>query len=218
MTNTQAAILLYPRFTALDAIGPYEVLQRIPSIDITFVAAEKGEIRTENGMLGVTADASIAEIPHPDIVIVPGGIGTRELLDNQELLDWVRTAHESSTFTTSVCTGSLLLAAAGLLPGLTATTHWGATELLRELGAVPVPDRVVEHLDRHIITAAGVSSGIDMALRLAELLVDTTAAQAAQLMIEYDPQPPFDTGSLPKALAVGDELMQRVGEYAQLRS
>jgi transcriptional regulator GlxA family with amidase domain len=130
------------------------------------------------------------------------------------VLDWVRTAHASTTYTTSVCTGSLVLAAAGLLQGLTATTHWGALDVLREHGALPTGERVVEHLDRRIITAAGVSSGIDMALRLVELLVDRTAAEAAQLMIEYDPQPPFDSGSTAKASAA---VVERVVEYAQAR-
>ena len=130
------------------------------------------------------------------------------------MLDWVRRAHETTTFTTSVCTGSLVLAAAGLLDGLTATTHWAAMDVLAKYGATPVGERVVEHLDRRIITAAGVSSGIDMALRLVELLVDRTAAEAAQLMIEYDPQPPFDAGAVDKA---GDDVMTRVIEYASVR-
>ena len=135
-------------------------------------------------------------------------------MDDERVLDWVRTAHHSTTFTTSVCTGSLVLAAAGLLNGLTATTHWSALDVLAEHGAVPTGDRVVEHLDRRIITAAGVSSGIDMALRLVELVIDRTAAEAAQLMIEYDPQPPFDSGSMAKA---GAEVVERVIEYAQSR-
>ena len=130
------------------------------------------------------------------------------------MLDWVRAAHRSSTYTTSVCTGSLVLAAAGLLQNLTATTHWGALDVLAEHGATPTGERVVEHLDERIITAAGVSSGIDMALRLVELLVDRTAAEAAQLMIEYDPQPPFDAGSTAKA---GTAVVERVIEYSRAR-
>ena len=212
--SLQAVIPLFPKFTALDGIGPYEVMQRIPEIDITFIAAERGVVRSENGMLGIEADATFDEITAPDIIVFPGGHGTRGLMDDQHVLDWVRSAHETTTFTTSVCTGSLVLAAAGLLEGLTATTHWSARNVLTEHGAGPVPDRVVEHLDRRIITAAGVSSGIDMALRLVELLFDRTAAEASQLMIEYDPQPPFDTGSLDKST---DEIMTRVIEYAQLR-
>lgn len=210
----QVAIPLFPRFTALDAIGPYEVLQRIPSIDVTFIGHERGEVRSENGMLGVTIDATFEEMPAPDIVVFPGGVGTRTLVDDERVRAWVRAAHESTTYTTSVCTGSLVLGAAGLLNGLTATTHWACYPELEATGAKATAQRVVEHLDRRIITAAGVSSGIDMALRLVELLVDRIAAQASQLMIEYDPQPPFDNGSLAKC---DDEIVNRVIEYAQLR-
>jgi putative intracellular protease/amidase len=210
----QVAIATFPRFTALDGIGPYEVLQRIPELDIVFVAHERGEVRTENGMLGVIADATFEEVPSPDVLLFPGGIGTRPLVQDERVLEWVRNAHRTTRFTTSVCTGSLVLAAAGLLQGLTATTYWSAMEYLEKLGATPTSERVVEHLPERIITAAGVSSGIDMALRLVELLFDTTAAQAAQLMIEYDPQPPFDAGSVAKA---GDDVMARVLEYSQLR-
>jgi transcriptional regulator GlxA family with amidase domain len=212
--DLQVAIPLFPRFTALDAIGPYEVLQRIPTIDVTFVGHRRGEVRTENGRLGVTVDATFEERPDPDVVVFPGGIGTRVLHDDQRVLEWVRHAHRKSRLTTSVCTGSLVLGAAGLLDGLTASTHWASYTELAALGATPTAQRVVEHLDRRIITAAGVSSGIDMALRLVELLVDRTAAQAAQLMIEYDPQPPFDTGSMAKADEV---IVNRVIEYAQFR-
>jgi transcriptional regulator GlxA family with amidase domain len=211
---TSIAIPLFPQFTALDGIGPYEVLQRIPDFDITFVGHRRGVVRSDNGMLGIEVDAAFEELTTPDIVVFPGGFGTRALMTDERVLDWVRTAHSTSTYTTSVCTGSLVLAAAGLLDGLTATTHWGALHILAEHGAVPTDDRVVEHLDRRIITAAGVSSGIDMALRLVEILVDRTAAEASQLMIEYDPQPPFDSGSLAKA---GDAVRQRVVEYAAQR-
>ena len=212
---TSIAIPLFPRFTALDGIGPYEVLQRIPGNEITFIGRERGIVRSDNGFLGVEVDATYDDLPAPDVVVFPGGVGTRELVHDDVVLDWVRRAHETSVFTTSVCTGSLVLAAAGLLDGLTATTHWGAMEYLGKLGAIPSDQRVVEHLDRRIITAAGVSSGIDMALRLVELLVDRTAAEAAQLMIEYDPQPPFDAGSVAKA---GPDVMPRIAEYAASRS
>ena len=208
------AIPLFPRFTALDGIGPYEVLQRIPSIDVVFVGHERGEVRSENGFLGIVRDATFEEVPTPDVVVFPGGVGTRPLMHDERVLDWVRAAHRTTTYTTSVCTGSLVLAAAGLLDGLTATTHWSTYPMLEEHGATPTGTRVVEHLDRRIITAAGVSSGIDMALRLVELLVDDVAAKASQLMIEYDPQPPFDCGAVPK---VDDVVMTRVIEYAQLR-
>lgn len=210
----QTAIPLFDRLTALDAIGPYEVLQRIPEIDITFVGHERGEVRSENGLLGLSRDATFEELPRPNLIVFPGGIGSRALLHDDRVLDWLRTAHETTLFTTSVCTGSLVLGAAGLLDGLTATTHWSAYTTLEELGALPTPDRVVEHLDRRLITAAGVSSGIDMALRLVEVLFDRVAAEAAQLMIEYDPQPPFDAGSVAKA---GPVVIERVVEYAKHR-
>lgn len=212
--SLQVAIALFPRFTALDGVGPYEVLQRIPSIDVTFVGHRRGEVRSENAMLGITVDATFEELPEPDVMVFPGGVGTRPLELDEEVLEWVRHAHRSTRLTTSVCTGSLVLGAAGLLTGLTATTHWSCYGELEAHGAVPTACRVVEHLDERIITAAGVSSGIDMALRLVELLVDRTAAQAAQLMIEYDPQPPFDCGSLAKA---NDTILTRVIEYAQHR-
>jgi transcriptional regulator GlxA family with amidase domain len=210
----QTAIPLFPGFTALDGIGPYEVLQRVPEIDVTFVGHARGEVRSDNGFLGVTVDATFEELPRPDVVVFPGGMGTRPLMTDERVLDWVRTAHEGTRFTTSVCTGSLVLGAAGLLDGLTATTHWGAYDVLERTGAIPTGTRVVEHLDRRIITAAGVSSGIDMALRLVELLIDRTAAEASQLMIEYDPRPPFDAGAVAKA---GKGVMERVVEYAQHR-
>ncbi len=211
---TLVAIPLFPRFTALDAVGPYEVLQRIPSIEVVFVGHRRGEARTENGMLGVTCDATFDEVGAPDVVVFPGGIGTRQLIHDDAIRAWLQSVHPNTTFTTSVCTGALLLAAAGLLNGLTATTHWRAADLLNELGAHYVPERVVEHLPQRIITAAGVSSGIDMALRLVELLVDRQAAQAAQLLIEYDPQPPFDSGALAKADAAA---VARANEYLQAR-
>jgi putative intracellular protease/amidase len=211
---TRIAIPLFPEFTALDGIGPYEVLQRIPGFDVTFVGHRRGVVRSDNGFLGIEVDATFDELTDPEVVVFPGGQGTRVLTTDEPVLDWVRTAHATSRFTTSVCTGSLVLAAAGLLDGRTATTHWAARDELAALGAVPVPDRVVEHLDLRIITAAGVSSGIDMAIRLVEVLVDRTAAEAAQLMIEYDPQPPFDAGALEKA---GEDVVARVVEYAGLR-
>jgi putative intracellular protease/amidase len=211
---TQVAIPLFPRFTALDAVGPYEVLQRIPSIDVVFVGHRRGEVRTENGMLGVTCDATFDEVGAPDVVVLPGGIGTRRLIHDDAIRAWLQSVHPNTTFTTSVCTGALLLAAAGLLDGLTATTHWRAADLLNELGAHYVPERVVEHLPRRIITAAGVSSGIDMALRLVELLVDRQAAQAAQLLIEYDPQPPFDSGAPAKA---DDAVVARANDFLNAR-
>ena len=209
-----AVIPLFPQFTALDGIGPYEVLQRTPEIDVTFIGHERGEVRSENGFLGITRDATFEDFPDPDLIVFPGGVGTRTLADDTRVHDWLRTAHETTRFTTSVCTGSIVLGYAGLLDGLSATTHWSAYGELESTGASPTDSRVVEHLEQRIITAAGVSSGIDMALRLMELLFDRTAAEACQLMIEYDPQPPFDAGAVAKA---GPGVMERVIEYAQHR-
>lgn len=206
------AVALFEQVTALDAIGPYEVLQRLPDADLKFVGHRKGEVRTDNGFLGLMVDHTFGELRNPDIVLVPGGIGTRALVRDEEILDWIRNAHETSQYTTSVCTGSLLLAAAGLLDGIDATTHFSARSILAKYGANPVADRVVHR--GKIITAAGVSSGIDMALTLAERLVDATTAKALQLMIEYDPQPPHDAGALEKA---SPEILTRVQELATHR-
>ncbi|MGB5810567.1 MAG: DJ-1/PfpI family protein [Polyangiales bacterium] len=206
------AIALFEQVTALDAIGPYEVLQRVPGSQLKFVGHRKGEIRTDNGFLGLTVDHTFDEVPRPDVILVPGGIGTRALIHDDTILSWIRTAHETSQYTTSVCTGSLLLAAAGLLGGLDATTHFSARPILTKLGATPVDDRVVHQ--GKIITAAGVSSGIDMALALVERLTDSTTAQAIQLMIEYDPHPPHDTGALEKATP---EILARGQHLATLR-
>jgi putative intracellular protease/amidase len=209
--RTTVAIPLFDQFTALDAIGPYEVLQRVPSVDVVFVGHQTGEVRSDNRMLGITRDAVFEDVPSPDVLVFPGGFGTRALETDDRVLDWVRGVHRTTRFTTSVCTGSLVLAAAGLLTGRTATTHWSTYADLERLGAIPVADRVVEHVDCRIVTAAGVSSGIDMALRLVELLEDRTAAEAVQLMIEYDPSPHVNSGSVAKT---SDETMVRVIEYA----
>jgi transcriptional regulator GlxA family with amidase domain len=191
------ALLLFDRLTALDAVGPYEVLSRLPGADLRLVAKEVGVKRTDTGALGLEADLALSELTDPDVVVVPGGAGSRPLMSDAEVLDWVRSAHETSTWTTSVCTGSLVLGAAGLLAGKRATTHWAYLDRLRELGADPVSERVVE--DGKVITAAGVSAGIDMALGLAARIAGEQVAHAIQLGIEYDPQPPFDSGSPAKA-------------------
>jgi len=193
----QIAYLLYDRFTALDITGPHDVFNSVPGNEAMFVAEQPGPIRNESDTLSLVADASIDEVRSPDIVVVPGGFGNRTLLEHEPLHEWIRDVHETSTWTTSVCTGSLLLAAAGLLDGLPATTHWLARDVLAELGAKPVPDRVVEQ--GKIVTAAGVSSGIDMALELVTRINGPEVAQAVQLGIEYDPQPPHDAGSPEKA-------------------
>jgi len=193
----QIAYLLYDRFTALDITGPHEVFNSVPGNEAIFVAEKAGPVRNESDTLSLLADASLGEVSSPDVVVVPGGFGNRLLLEHEPLHEWIRSVHETSTWTTSVCTGSLLLAAAGLLDGAPATTHWLARPLLAELGARPVPDRVVEH--GKIVTAAGVSSGIDMALRLVQRINGDEVAQAVQLGIEYDPEPPLDAGSPEKA-------------------
>jgi transcriptional regulator GlxA family with amidase domain len=211
----QIACVLFPRLTALDIVGPYEVLQRLPDATVVFVGHQRGEVRTDNGFLGLSVDATFDEVTSPDVVVMPGGVGTRPLMKDVVVLDWLRDVHQRTRFTTSVCTGSLVLGAAGLLDGLTATTHWGAMDTLTSTGAIATSERVVEHLDRRTITAAGVSSGIDMALRLSELLVDDVAAKAMQLMIEYDPQPPFDAGAVTK---VDEAVMTRLIEYAATKS
>ena len=194
------AITLFDRFTALDAVGPYEVLSRLPGADVVFVAERRGEHRTDTGALGLVADATLDEVAAPEIVLVPGGPGTRPLAAagrDDPLVAWIAAAHETSVWTTSVCTGSLLLGAAGVLDGLPATTHWRVLDALAAFGAVPTSERVVRA--GKVITAAGVSSGIDMALTLAALVADETVARAIQLGIEYDPQPPFDSGSAARA-------------------
>ena len=193
----QIAYLLYDRFTALDITGPHDVLNSVPGNESVFVAEHTGPIRNESDTLSMVADARLDDVPKPDIVVVPGGFGNRMLLEHEPLHDWIRSVHETSAWTTSVCTGSLLLAAAGLLDGAPATTHWLARDRLAELGAKPVPDRVVEH--GKIVTAAGVSSGIDMALHLVRKINGEQIAQAVQLGIEYDPQPPLDAGAPEKA-------------------
>jgi transcriptional regulator GlxA family with amidase domain len=204
------AILLYDRLTALDAIGPYEVLSRLPGASATFVAVEPGPVKTDNGMLTLVAESSLGDASEPDIVLVPGGPGEVAARAGGVALEWLRNVHETSAWTTSVCTGSLVLAAAGLLDGKRATSHWLALERLRELGAEPVSERVV--FDGKIVTAAGVSAGIDMALALAAAIAGEEVAQAIQLGIEYDPQPPFDAGSPAKAPAA---IVEGVRAYSR---
>ena len=192
-SGLRIAILIFDRITALDAIGPYEVLSRLPGAELTFVAKEPGEKRTDTSRLGITADAALADLADPDVVLVPGGAGNRPLMADEEVLGWLRAAHRTSRFTTSVCTGALVLGAAGILEGLRATTHWAFLERLRDFGAEPVSERVVE--DGKVVSAAGVSAGIDMALQLAARIAGDDVAKAIQLGIEYDPDPPFDAGS-----------------------
>jgi transcriptional regulator GlxA family with amidase domain len=194
MSGLRVAIPIFDRLTALDAVGPYEVLSRLPGAAVSFVAAEPGPKRTENGMLALTADLGYDELSDPEVIVVPGGFGTRALMHDEPTLAWLWGAHRTSQWTTSVCTGALLLGAAGLLDGLEATTHWLSLDRLAEHGAIPVSRRVVEQ--GKVVTAAGVSAGIDMALTLAARIAGEQVAQAIQLGIEYEPEPPFHSGSL----------------------
>jgi putative intracellular protease/amidase len=207
------AIPLYPRFTALDAVGPYEVLSRLPDSRVTFIGTEAGPYKTDNGMLTILAEATLDDLPNPEIVCVPGGWGTRDAMSDERILDWIRGAHETSEWTTSVCTGSLLLGAAGVLEGLDATSHWLELDTLTELGAKPTGRRVVEQ--GKVVTAAGVSSGIDMALFLLARIAGEDYAKTIQLLIEYDPQPPFDAGSPEKA---PPETVAQLRELAAART
>jgi len=203
----EIAVLLYDRVTALDAVGPYEVLQRLPGARLRWVAPEPGAIGTDEGKLRLMAGERLEDVDRPDIVVVPGGFGTDALLDDARVLGWLRRVHETSRWTTSVCTGSLLLGAAGILKGLRATCHWAQLERLREYGALPTSERVV--FDGKVVTAAGVSAGIDMGLALAAREGGDELAQAIQLGIEYDPQPPFDAGSPRKAPAALVEALRK---------
>jgi putative intracellular protease/amidase len=188
---------LFDGITALDIVGPYEVLQRLPEASVRFTAAKAGEVRTDNGFLALVADYSFSDVTSADVLVVPGGFATRALETDAAVLEWIRAIDATTTWTTSVCTGSMLLAAAGLLEGREATSHWASLDRLREYGAIPTGRRVVEQ--GKIVTAAGVSSGIDMALTLTARVAGDEFAQAVQLGIEYDPQPPFDAGSPDKA-------------------
>ena len=199
---SQIAIVVYPGFTALDFIGPYEVLRNLPDAEVRFVWHEPGPIAADSGVLLVGATHSFDETPSPDIVLVPGGMTTFEHARDEKLLDWVRQAHQTATWTASVCSGSVILAAAGLLDGKRATSHWLALTALKALGATPVSDEriVVEGgPEKRIVTSAGVSAGIDLAMWLAGQIAGEGRAKTIQLAIEYDPQPPFDSGHMSKA-------------------
>jgi transcriptional regulator GlxA family with amidase domain len=196
----QLAIVLYPGFTALDFIGPYEVLRNLPDTDVRFVWHEPGPVTADSGSLVVGATHSFDETPSPDVLLVPGGMTTFEHARDEKLLAWVRRAHGSASWTASVCSGSVILAAAGLLDGKRATSHWMAVPTLKAFGATPVSDeRIVQ--EGNIVTGAGVSAGIDLGMWLAAQIGGEARARAIQLAIEYDPQPPFDSGHLSKASA-----------------
>ena len=202
----EIAVYLYPGMTAFDAVCPYDILSSgIPNSNVRFVAKERGPVRMDSRMLSLHADYAIGEINSADVLLVPGGGATPAQMQDQEVLAWVRRIHEKSKWTTSVCTGSLILAAAGLLKGIEATTHWAVLDNLAMFGAKPARRRVVKQ--GKIITAAGVSAGIDMALSLVAMECGEEQAKAVQLTIEYDPQPPFDSGSVEKA---SPEMVKKV--------
>ncbi len=193
----EIAFLFYEGMTALDVIGPHEVLCRLPGAKVIRVARQPGPVHTESAGLTLIAEHSFSDVARADVLVVPGAGNARTLQQYPELLEWIRAMHVTTQWTTSVCTGSLILGAAGILQGLPATTHWATMERLRKWGAIPTQARVVEA--GKVITAAGVSAGIDMALSLAAKIAGPTVAQALQLGIEYDPEPPFDVGSVGKA-------------------
>src|SRR6202048_3259207 len=190
-------IALFDRFTALDAVGPYQVLSEIPGAEVVFAAAQRGPVRSDTGTPAIVADASLQEVDNCEVLVVPGGAGTRKASTEETLIGWVRQVHTTTQWTTSVCTGALVLAAAGLLQGLEGTNHWAGVDELEAFGARYTTRRVVT--EGKIVTAAGVSAGIDMALALAARIAGDQVAEAIQLAIEYDPQPPFDNGSVAKS-------------------
>src|SRR6201987_6133875 len=197
---TQIAFVAYPGFTALDMIGPYEVLRNLPGADVRFVWHEAGPITADSGILVIGATHSLAETPTPDVILVPGGPSTPVHARDEALLDWLRQAQRAASWTASVCSGSVILAAAGLLEGRRATSHWLTIPALKAFGAIPVADERIVHQD-NVVTSAGVSAGLDLALWLAGQLGGESRAKAIQLAIEYDPQPPFDSGHMSKASA-----------------
>ncbi len=214
------AILLFDRMTALDAIGPYEVLANLPGANVKFVGETTGLKRTEHRSLGLSADYSVADLTGADVLVIPGGFGEENVRARPAMLEWVRAMHATTKWTTSVCTGALILGAAGILKGLDATTHWAARDILREFGANPLKERVVQR--GKIITAAGVSSGIDMGLHLARRIAGDDVAHAIQIGIEYDPEPPFDgtfeNAPAPVAAFLTKMYERRLKESTEARS
>ena len=203
---TTVGLVLYPRFTALDIVGPFQTLVDVPGFDVFFVAEHKGPVVDHTGKFTMEATRSFDEIDALDVVVVPGGLADRDIDRSNAVVQFVEKIHPTTTWTTSVCTGSIYLAHAGILNGLTATTHWASYDRLEALGATPTEQRVITQ--GKIITAAGVSSGIDMGLVLVAALQGDEMAKMIQLAIEYDPQPPFDSGSPSK---VSPEFKDFVG-------
>ena len=202
------AAFLYPGMTTLDLIGPLETLSRLPGMEVVRVAESAGPVSADTG-LQLLADCSMAEVESADLLLMPGGTETWPLLENQAVLEWVRHVDQQSQWTASVCTGSLVYAAAGLLEGRPATTHWACLDMLASYGALPTSERVVGS-DKYI-TAAGVSAGIDMGLSLCAAIAGEDMAKTLQLAIEYDPEPPFDAGSPEKAPQYKDAVLAVLG-------
>jgi putative intracellular protease/amidase len=209
---TKIGLVLYPQFTALDIVGPFQTLVDVPGLDVFFVAETVGPVTDHTGRLVLHATHAFSEIDALDIVVVPGGFADRVLDEDNAVVQFIKRIHPTTQWTTSVCTGSIFLAHAGVLNGLVATTHWGSYDRLTALGVIATDQRVV-HTGK-IITAAGVSSGIDMGLVLVAQLAGEETAKAIQLAIEYDPQPPFDSGSPAKATP---ELVALVSEIFSQR-
>jgi cyclohexyl-isocyanide hydratase len=215
MTMRRIGMLIFPRLTQLDMTGPYEVLARLPDTKVELVARDLDPVVTDRGMQ-ILPTVTYAGCPPLDVIMVPGGPGQQDLMEDEEALGFLRKQAAGAEFVTSVCTGSLVLAAAGLLKGKRATCHWAALEYLALMGALPVDEKVV--VDGNIVTGAGVTSGIDFALSLAAILADEKTAREIQLQIEYDPQPPFQSGSpktaLPETVAA---LMARMAPLREAR-
>ncbi|MFE1773551.1 DJ-1/PfpI family protein [Streptomyces sp. NPDC059008] len=210
-------ILLYDGYSLLDPTGPAEVLSRLPGATVTMIAERRGPVRTDTGDVAILADRAISAVDHLDVLLVPGAgnRGTTGAMHNDALLAWIRRIHRHSRWTTSVCTGSLVLAAAGLLDGRKATTYWASADYLEsEFPVTYLPERYVR--SGKIITSAGVSAGIDMALYLASQIAGDTTARAVQLAVEYDPQPPFDSGDAAEADAELKELALRLLAESQV--
>jgi transcriptional regulator GlxA family with amidase domain len=211
----QIAILLYQGVTALDAVGPWEVLSRMPGTEVRFVGKEEGPVTTEGGALLLGVTHTVAETPSPDLVLVPGGSTTPGQMVDDEVLDWLRKVHETTLWTASVCTGALILGSAGILKGVPATTHWYKMSVLKIMGAKPQPEERIVRSGK-IVTAAGVSAGIDLALWLAGEIAGHERAEAIQLVIEYDPHPPFDAGHVSKASKETHKLAQQMMDESML--
>ncbi|TXL60729.1 DJ-1/PfpI family protein [Aeromicrobium terrae] len=204
----QVAIALYPDFTSLDVMGPYEVFARLPETDVVFVAENPGAIVNDLKGVSVNVVNGLDDVTNPDVVLIGGGPGQRANMADGRLHEWLRTVDRTSTWTTSVCTGTLIMAATGLLKGRSATSHWGALDQLPAFGVTPSHERVV--FDGHYASAAGVSAGIDLALTLSGRMLGDEVAKTVQLIIEYAPEPPYDSGSVSTASPVTLENAKRV--------